>query len=371
MSHLFHLAEWAGFALADYRPASLTTEGFVHLSGAQQLLATANRWFGGAGDLAVVVLDEASLGEVRWEDLYARGERFPHLYGPIPEPSVRAVIRMGRGPDGYEWPALLQGFCAPLWDGPELGPAILEPGRRFPDKKLPAACVLTYFAEVIDGLWEAPGVERFEGLGSEIGATRVCVVEQAGQRVAVCHPGVGGPLAAATMEELIALGCERFVVCGGAGSLQPQLQMGHLVVVQRALRDEGLSYHYLGAAVELVSDAHLLEVAEALLSRARVPYRVGTTWTTDALYRETPERCERRRQQGCLTVEMEAASLLAVARFRGVSLLPLLYCGDDLSRQDWDFRDWTSATSLRQKLFQLSLEIVTSSSRIDPTRPNV
>jgi uridine phosphorylase len=95
---------------------------------------------------------------------------------------------------------------------------------------------------------------------------------------------------------------------------------------------------------------------KATLERRGVPYRAGKTWTTDAPYRETPAKIAARKSEGCLTVEMEAASLLAVAQFRGVVLGQVLYGGDDLSGGEWDHRDWQSRRAVRENLFWLAAE---------------
>ena len=83
---------------------------------------------------------------------------------------------------------------------------------------------------------------------------------------------------------------------------------------------------------------------------------MGKTWTTDAPYRETVQKIAQRRAEGCLTVEMEAAGLLAVAQFRQVILGQVVYGGDDLSGSEWDHRAWNSRKEIRESLFWLSAE---------------
>ena len=356
MNYLFHLFSEPGFA-PNLAPSSLQSEGFVHLSSADQVLRTANRWFTEASELKLLVLQTDKLGDtLKWEDTHGHGEDFPHLYSPIPEEAVAGVAVMRRTEGGsFEWPSLLNGLRTPLLEGLDTTPGLIEPSVRFPEKKLPSKCLLCFFQEALEGLAGLEGWELFEGLGSEIGATDVWVYKN---ELAVCHPGVGGPLGGATLEELIALGCEEFVVCGGAGSLVPEQTLGHLVLVSSALRDEGLSHHYLAPGQFLEVDSAYLERLEKRLEKMGVSFTVGASWTTDALYRETPEKVSRRRAEGCLTVEMELASLLAVAKYRGARLGALLYCGDDLSSQEWDFRDWTSAHSTRERMFGLGLELL-------------
>jgi uridine phosphorylase len=98
------------------------------------------------------------------------------------------------------------------------------------------------------------------------------------------------------------------------------------------------------------------EAIAGALQDAAVPFVRGMTWTTDAIYRETRERVRRRVQEGCVTVEMEAAAFFAVARYRGVRVGQLLYAGDTLAGEEWDHRGWLGAKSLREKLFHLALD---------------
>lgn len=353
MSHLFHITEWPFAGLGD--PSSLQSEGFVHLCSPHQLLRTAERWYAEQNQVGVLILDEEQLGaELRWEDLYGRGEVFPHLYASLPPRALLGVVRMQRGRDGcFEWPAALRAGCSPLAEGPDEGEAFIEPARRFSKSSLPEVAVLHFFpraGESLEGL-------QVTGLGSAIGPKRVLVSEAEGQRFAVVSCGVGAPLAAVCLEELIALGCRRFVACGGAGSLTPEEKLGALVLVSEAWRDEGLSHHYLPASSRVSTQARALEAAGKRLSEWGVAFRQGATWTTDALYRETPARIARRRDQGCLTVEMEAAALLAVAAYRQVPLVPLLVCGDDLGCESWDFRDWTSAHGTHEQALRLAVRL--------------
>lgn len=84
-----------------------------------------------------------------------------------------------------------------------------------------------------------------------------------------------------------------------------------------------------------------------------VPCRVGKTWTTDAPYRETPGKIGKRKEEGCLVVEMKSAALIAVAQFRNVIFGQALYGGDDLSEVEWANRGWQSRSDVRENLFWL------------------
>ena len=358
MKYLFHLFPSQEFDPV-LQPDSLRSEGFVHLSSSAQLLSTADRYYRGVTDLKLMVLATNKLGDnLIWEDLYDRGQEFPHLYDPIPASAVVAVVAFEWGEGGFVWPHLLKALQSPLMEPLTRETALIEPSERFPQKKLPSKCLLCFFSEVLDGLVQQKGCRRLEGLGSEIGATEVFTLPLEGETIAVCHPGVGGALAAATLEELIALGCRDFLLCGGAGSLLSGRALGHLILVDRACRDEGTSHHCLEPDPWVNLDTTFLQQARTGLTSREVPFEVGATWTTDALYREVPSRISDRRKAGCLTVEMEVASLASVCLFREARMAALLYCGDDVGSEQWDFRDWTSAHTVRERLFWLGIELL-------------
>ncbi|HVU10965.1 MAG TPA: nucleoside phosphorylase [Phototrophicaceae bacterium] len=228
-------------------------------------------------------------------------------------------------------------------------------------ESLPERCVLCFFNDVIASVFAH--TDHIHSIGSEIGRNPIYVLEQHGQRLTVIHPGVGAPLAAAFLEDAIALGCRKFIACGGAGALRPEITLGHLVVPNTAVRDEGTSYHYLPPGREVSASPEGISAIRQTLEAHEVPYVMGKTWTTDAIYRETPAKIAARRAEGCLTVEMEAAAFFAVTQFRrqiaetsDVSFAQILYGGDDLSGDLWDRRGWDRATSTREQLFWLAAE---------------
>jgi uridine phosphorylase len=128
-----------------------------------------------------------------------------------------------------------------------------------------------------------------------------------------------------------------------------------VIVPVAAVRDEGTSYHYLPAGREIAADPALVEVAKRLLDDRQIPYVTGKSWTTDAPYRETRGKISVRRDEGCISVEMELAAFLAVAEHRQVKFLQYLYAGDDASGETWDHRQWHTA-SARKELFWLAVE---------------
>jgi len=244
----------------------------------------------------------------------------------------------------------------PILEFDPVATAVIEPSRCVESQDMPEHCVICFFREAIARLKRSSQAREIASMRSEMGRHPIYELSVQGHRLAVFPGGVGAPLAAGMLEEVIAKGCCKFVVCGGAGVLDRQIAVGHLIVPTSAVRDEGTSYHYLPPAREVATDAIALAAVERVLQAHGVPYLRAKTWTTDAFYRETPAKVELRKSEGCLSVEMEAAALMAVAQFRGVPLAVILYGGDDVSGNDWDGRGWQSRRAVRENLFWLAAE---------------
>lgn len=233
--------------------------------------------------------------------------------------------------------------------------ALIDPHPPRLSENWPRTAVLCFFHEVLAARHDQGSARRAGRLSRESGGNPVFVVEDPGGRpTAVLHPGVGAPAAAIALERVAAAGVDTVIVCGGAGSLVPTT-LGHVIVPTSAVRDEGTSFHYAPATPTIDVDPTAVDVITGLLHERDIPHLTGPTWTTDAPYRETRTRVNARRAQGCLTVEMEVAALLAVARFRGIRLAAILYAGDDLSGSTWDPRAWTS-TPVRPTLLTLAID---------------
>ena len=236
--------------------------------------------------------------------------------------------------------------------------AVIEPGEVIAPIDLAPHVVLCFFQDVIATIVDELDGRVVDHVASEMGRNPIYEVNLGGQRLAVIHPGVGAPLAAGFLEELVARGAKAFVACGGAGVLVPDVALGHVIVPTSAVRDEGTSYHYLAPSRTAAPSPSAVDAIVETLEDHHVPFVTGGTWTIDAFYRETKAKVERRVAEGCLTVEMEAAAFFAVASFRGVTLGQMLYAGDDLSGDAWDHRDWDEHTSGRETLFRQAAEAV-------------
>jgi uridine phosphorylase len=251
---------------------------------------------------------------------------------------------------------LIERAVAPILEYDPAHEAMIEPSRLYEALDVPEHCVICFFKEVLDKIAAERSAKILAVHNWEDGKHCLYEIEHRGKRLAFIHPGVGGPLAAGILEDAVAHGCRKFVVCGGCGVLQPDIAVGHLVLVSSAVRDEGVSYHYLPPGREVAASPVALAALKATVKESGVPFLTGKTWTTDAPYRETAAKVALRRSEGCITVEMEAASFMAVAQFRNVVLGQILYSGDDLSGEEWSHRGWVSQPEIRENLFWLAAD---------------
>jgi uridine phosphorylase len=148
---------------------------------------------------------------------------------------------------------------------------------------------------------------------------------------------VGAPFAVLIAEELFACGCRTLISVTSAGQIVPAGNPPYFVVIDRALRDEGTSYHYAPPADFADADPVLVAGAMRALMEAGLPAFVGPSWTTDAPFRETAEAVNAARARGILAVEMEAAALYTFAHARGASVLCLAHVTNTMGLAEQDF----------------------------------
>ncbi len=248
----------------------------------------------------------------------------------------------------------------PILDYDPQRPAIIEPVGPAVSRPAPQRAVLCFFPEVIQGLLDEGRLTQIGAIRSEIGRHPLYVLRvetSPGVReVLVAHPGVGAPLAAGILEEIIALGVRRIIACGGCGVLRPEIAAGHPVILTAAVRDEGTSYHYMPPSREALPHPLAVAALEAACQALEIDYRLGKAWTTDAIYRETPNLRDRRIAEGCEVVEMEASAFFAVAQFREVVFGQVVYGGDLVVPEGWDNRDWYDRAKDRELMFRLAVD---------------
>jgi len=213
----------------------------------------------------------------------------------------------------------------PNFEGKHDAQSVFTPGDLLEgvEETLPPALIVCYQ----DAFFEDAVAEYAEETIDVAGT--IGEVYRVNETVAVMgNFGVGGPVTAGLVEEKGELGVETFCILGGAGCLDPSITPDRPVVATRAIRDEGASYHYLPPEAPAEPDPALVDSLTTELGSAGHPVVTGPTWTTDAFFRETVPEVERYAEQGVLTVEMEAATLFAVAEYVGVDAAAVFAIGD-------------------------------------------
>lgn len=163
------------------------------------------------------------------------------------------------------------------------------------------------------------------------------LVKRARGRVGVLSNfGIGAPVVASLAEEMIAWGVRQFVILSWGGALQKDLNPGDIVLTDRAIRDEGVSHHYLPAEKFIPADLLLKQKIENHLNSQNAKFTTGSTWTTDAPYRETKDEILQYQSEGVQTVEMEIAGLFALAQFRNVKATSIVVVADRLANLKWE-----------------------------------
>ena len=196
------------------------------------------------------------------------------------------------------------------------------------------------------------------------GTMPVYEVRYKGERFAFYQSYVGEPACVGEYEDIIAMGSRRLILLGNCGVLDRNIEDCGIIIPTRAIRDEGCSYHYAPPSDTIEVNTKYRDLFKQVLAQFGYPYVEGTTWTTDACYRETRDKVSRRREQGAICVEMECAGMQALCDFRGVEFFQFFYAGDNLDHSAWQPRSVSGEDRLDDKskivllAFELGLRIM-------------
>lgn len=233
--------------------------------------------------------------------------------------------------------------------------AVINPGDVIEKIPMIPRVAVTCFSEILFNRILSISKHRVIGrLSNTNGKKEIYEIEYRDKKFVFFMMGVGAPLAVMDMEDVHMMGVEKFVVFGNCGVLDKKIDDCMIIIPNRALRDEGVSFHYQRASRDILLNRKYVDLFREVLRENEVSFVEGTTWTTDAFYRETKSRVNRRRDEGAITVEMEAASLQAVADFRRIDFNIFFYAGDNLDNSLWDKRSLSGDVKIEKKM-ELSL----------------
>ncbi len=218
--------------------------------------------------------------------------------------------------------------------------AVINPGHRELGLSLPPKCVYAFLGEYIDEYAQENGARKVAEFVSMTKAYPIYIVNYAEEEIVLCQAPVGAAPAAQILDWLIGYGVREIISAGSCGGLVP-FPEGTFLVPYKALRDEGTSYHYAPPSRYIEVEAAARNAIEKTILEHGMKYREVITWSTDGFYRETREKVEYRRGEGCEVVEMECSALAACAAMRGVKWGMILYTADTLADvEKYDARDW-------------------------------
>jgi uridine phosphorylase len=216
--------------------------------------------------------------------------------------------------------------------------ALLREARRQKNLEtvdVPRVCILDPDGDLVRTLRAEGKVRPFEAWPCY--HTELDCFELGGQTIGLVGRAVGSSFAVLVAEELFASGCRLLISLTSAGQIVPSAPPPYFVIIDKALRDEGTSYHYAPAAEYAEADAKLVAAASEATSSVKPACVVGASWTTDAPFRETEEAIEAARAKGILAVEMEAAALYAFANAKGARVLCLAHVTNTMGQSGDDF----------------------------------
>ena len=191
--------------------------------------------------------------------------------------------------------------------------------RGLGEGRVPALCVLDPDGDIVRHLQATGGAQRDPDWACYHSELHRFVAD--GREFGIIGCAVGAPYAVLVAEQMFAAGCELLISITSSGQITPLRSPPYFILIEAALRDEGTSYHYLPASEFAQAPAELVAALAPALTDVGEPVERGTTWTTDAPYRETQAAIAAARERGILAVEMEAAALYAFAQARGRAVL--------------------------------------------------
>ncbi|MCB8555850.1 nucleoside phosphorylase [Streptococcus vestibularis] len=234
--------------------------------------------------------------------------------------------------------------------------AVIMPTHEDLELNLPTRCVYAFLGEEIERYASSVGAEK---VGEFVSATKtypVYVMEYQGEEICLAQAPVGSAAAAQFMDWLIGYGVKQIISTGTCGVLV-DIPENVFLIPTRALRDEGASYHYVAPSRYIDINKLALGAIERTLKQKKILYEEVITWSTDGFYRETPDKVAYRIEEGCSVVEMECASLAAVAQLRGAIWGLLLFTADSLADIDnYNQRNWGSEAF--DKALEICLDII-------------
>ena len=243
--------------------------------------------------------------------------------------------------------------------------AVINPGMVVKNiNNFPEVTISCFSNKLFTNVLAAFDTKLIGNIRSAVGLNPIYEVEYKGKKFAMYQSYVGEPLCVSQYEDLLAMGSKRLILLGNCGVLDKDIEDCGIIIPTKAIRDEGTSYHYAEASDTIEVNTQYKDKFIEVLKECGYPYVEGTTWTTDACYRETREKVNKRKAQGAICVEMECAGMQALCNFRDTNFFIFFYAGDNLDHSTWEPRSISGDVRLDDKskivflAFELGLKIM-------------
>ena len=180
-----------------------------------------------------------------------------------------------------------------------------------------------------------------------------------GVEVALFMSYVGAAGCVAVIEEVFAMGADKLILFGTCGVLDASIEDCSIIIPNKAVRDEGTSFHYAKPSDEIEVNKKYIDEFVDILKEFECRYTIGKVWTTDGIYRETRGKVNSRKQAGCLCVDMECSAVAALAEFREKEVFQFFYAADNLDNETWDARSLGNESNVLKKdrIAMLAMEL--------------
>lgn len=180
-----------------------------------------------------------------------------------------------------------------------------------------------------------------------------------GVEVALFMSYVGAAGCVAVIEEVFAMGADKLILFGTCGVLDASIEDCSIIIPNKAVRDEGTSFHYAKPSDEIEVNKKYIGEFVDILKEFECRYTIGKVWTTDGIYRETRGKVNSRKQAGCLCVDMECSAVAALAEFREKEVFQFFYAADNLDNETWDARSLGNESNVLEKdrIAMLAMEL--------------
>lgn len=228
-----------------------------------------------------------------------------------------------------------------------------------PLENCPKTVVTCFANDLIEHALSIFKCEIISCISSANGKLPIYRINVDGQEIGLFMSAVGASACVSEYEELFAMSVETIVVFGTCGVLDATIHDCAIILPEAAIRDEGCSYHYVKASDEIKVNHDTLDRMKKFFDECKLHYHVGKVWTTDAPYRETRVKIAKRKEQGCICVDMECSAIAALASFRKKRIAQFFYSADNLGKEEYEMRSLKNEENfdVKKEILKLAVQL--------------